>query len=365
MAIRVTALRPEDESAYERMLLGNPSSLFYSSLRYRDFLRQVVPWGKDRYLAAFDDQGMAGVLPCFVHRGGALGTVVNSLPFWGSNGGLVFASRISERGPVALALIDAYVALAEEVDAVSATLISNPLTPMRDLYQKHLPHDFTDYRLGQLTRLPVVADSADPGPALMDMFHQKTRNMVRKAQKNGLRACHDSSLDAMRKLYDLHCNRLHALGGMAKPWNVFQAIREVFSYDRDYRVYLAEKQGRIVAALLVFHFNKSVEYYIPASEPEFRTLQPMSLLIFESMKDAVRRGASTWNWGGTWESQKGVYRFKSRWGATDRRYHYYTWLRDRAILDQDQEAILSAFPFFYVCPFSELRSQAGAGTTGT
>ena len=56
----------------------------------------------------------------------------------------------------------------------------------------------------------------------------------------------------------------------------------------------------------------------------YRSEQPLSVLIFRAMQDAIKeKGSKHWNWGGTWKSQHGVYRFKSRWGAHDNKYRYH------------------------------------------
>ena len=47
----------------------------------------------------------------------------------------------------------------------------------------------------------------------------------------------------------------------------------------------------------------------------------MSLIIFEAMKDAIKRGQRNWNWGGTWLSQKASMTLK-KWGI-DYPYHYF------------------------------------------
>jgi hypothetical protein len=74
----------------------------------------------------------------------------------------------------------------------------------------------------------------------------------------------------------------------------------------------------------------------------------------------VRRGCRLWNWGGTWTSQGGVYRFKRKWGAEDRPYRYFIRINDRSVLDATPEELLERFPHFYVVPFSALRSAAPA-----
>jgi hypothetical protein len=153
-----------------------------------------------------------------------------------------------------------------------------------------------------------------------------------------------------------------AVGGLAKPFCVFEAIAEIFTYDHDYRVYVADNKGATIAALLVFFYNGVVEYYTPAADVESRHLQPMSLLIFTAMQDAVRQDHRWWNWGGTWATQNGVYRFKKRWGTVDRPYFYYTTVFDKRILRSSREQLLKAYPYFYVLPFSQVQVTGTART---
>jgi hypothetical protein len=70
------------------------------------------------------------------------------------------------------------------------------------------------------------------------------------------------------------------------------------------------------------------------------------------MQEAVRRGCTIWNWGGTWVSQLGVYRFKSRWNTTDARYRYFIKeYQPDAFRDRQRGELLDAYPFFYAIPF--------------
>jgi hypothetical protein len=61
-----------------------------------------------------------------------------------------------------------------------------------------------------------------------------------------------------------------------------------------------------------------------------------------------------WNWGGTWESQTGVFRFKRKWGAVAKPFCYYTQLNDRSLLTWPRERFVQEFPHFFVVPFSAL-----------
>ena len=73
----------------------------------------------------------------------------------------------------------------------------------------------------------------------------------------------------------------------------------------------------------------------------------MSALIFHAMAELTADGYELWNWGGTWPSQKGVYRFKSRFGAADFPYRYFNKIFDPAILKYSQAELNSFYEYFY------------------
>jgi lipid II:glycine glycyltransferase (peptidoglycan interpeptide bridge formation enzyme) len=191
----------------------------------------------------------------------------------------------------------------------------------------------------------------------MALFHKKTRNGIRKALKSGIEIDHSDSLDALEALAGIHKKNIQAIGGLHKPFSVFKAIRDTFRYDGDYRVYLAQKEGQIIGALLAFFYNRTAEYFTPAVEEAYRSDQVGSLLAFVAMQEAVRRGCGHWNWGGTWKTQEGVYRFKSRFGAKDWEYTYYIREFDPSLRQLGREDVLAAYPYFYVLPFGILEHK--------
>jgi lipid II:glycine glycyltransferase (peptidoglycan interpeptide bridge formation enzyme) len=103
----------------------------------------------------------------------------------------------------------------------------------------------------------------------------------------------------------------------------------------------------------VFYFKDTVEYFTPVITHDYRHQQPLSLIIFEAMKDSINRGIKKWNWGGTWGTQEGVYRFKSRWGAKDFPYQYHIHYRPEAKLLTRNE-VMDHYAFFYYLPYDLL-----------
>jgi GNAT acetyltransferase-like protein len=352
MSIRVERLGDANADDYRHVLKTAPHVLLHSSLTYLAFLERVLVAAHPHYFIAYENERPVGILPAIVGANPRYGPVVNSLPFYGSNGGVTTSADARDVVAVYGALLGALDDLATSVHAVASTVISNPLDDSTTFYESRGAHTFRDERIGQVTSLPPA--EGDVAAALMGMFHQKTRNAIRKAEKSAIAFGHEDTLTALRALAELHRQNVEAVGGRAKPWQVFAAIRETFAYDHDYRVYTAEYEGQVVAALLVFFHQKTAEYFTPATAEAFRSLQPMSLLAHRAMEEAVQRGCTHWNWGGTWRSQHGVYQFKSRWGTRDLPYYYYTRLFDRDLLRLTPTELLREYEFFYVLPFDEL-----------
>jgi len=347
--IEISMLNDGDAAAYDALHGDVPTSLLYTSDRYRRFLRAILPMARDQYLTAKSSGEIVGALPLFRIERDGLGAVLNSLPFFGSNGGLLLGPAAD--ATVATDLLDAFAELARSASA--STIIGNPLTDLHPVYERMLDVTHRSERIGQFSDLPVSDDVED---AIFAMAHPARRRAIRKGLRGGFSIGHDDSLAALHELARLHHDNITAIGGMHKPRDVFDAIRTTFRYDTDYRVYVARLDGHIVAALLLLFHGHTVEYFTPAILEQHRSLQPMSALIFHAMVEATRRGFRRWNWGGTWLTQSGVYDFKRKWGTRDLPYYYYTNVSDDGLLDISQPALVEAFPHFFVVPFSALRS---------
>jgi len=353
MTIEIKVLNPNTEADYRQLLANAPAAMFNHSLLYRKFLQKILIDAEDHYLLAYEAGELMAALPLFLKHG-YLGSVVNSLPFYGSHGSVVAKSNAGKS--VIKALLDAYSAFCDNREVISSILIESPIDPNKKIYSSY-KSDYVDARIGQITVLPEPCAMHEVEDRLLSLYHQKTRNIVRKGLKSGFIVRHDGSQKTFEELHALHDENIRSIGGEAKPWEVFEAIRDIFQYDKDYRIYIAICDEQIVCALLVFYFKGIVEYFTPVTLKSYRKHQPLSLLIFIAMRDAViERGSTHWNWGGTWLSQDGVYQFKSRWGTTDYPYRYHIKANRGSSFFQNKNKsdFLSGYPYFYIVPFTVL-----------
>ena len=162
------------------LLEAEGNELFHYSAPYLEFLRACLPGASIELLEHRTNAELDGILPVAVLRHSEYGTVINSLPFFGSHGG-PFAADSS--AGIRLALLRDLIDLAEGLDAASSTIIENPFHPFNDGEIAASRHTVTDDRIGQLTELP---EGEDVEAALFDTFHLKTRNAVRKGLKLSL-----------------------------------------------------------------------------------------------------------------------------------------------------------------------------------
>lgn len=344
---RIEILNEQYEEKYEKFVHSTTKSFIYHSLKYRKLLEGLFSKDESEYLIAIDaDDNVIGCLPVF-YRDGALGRVANSLPYYGAHGCV-----LSESDEVRKQLLEKYMNITNK-SCVASTIVGSPIEDYDALYKEKLRPDFIDERIELMTYFRYDIDKSN-AEVLMEQFHYKTRNAIRKAEKNGVRVVVDNSKDARDFLRVVHKENMIAVGGIPKSKDFFDLFPTVFEAGRDYNIYIARMEDKNIAAMLIFYFNETVEYYTPAILSEYRSYQPLSLMIFVAMQDAMNRRMEKWNWGGTGINQNSLYSFKSKWGTTESRYYYYTSIKDKKLLTIPKEVIGEIYSNYYVYPFNQV-----------
>lgn len=345
--MRVEILTPSLISYYENYIRGKEHCLFYYSTKYKNFLKKLLNCEEEYLLAVEGLNEIRGILPLMYIEVGEL-RIYNSLPYYGSNGGIV-----ADNKEAYTKLLKAYNEIACNTKTLSSTVIQNPFLRQDSI---DYVYNFQDSRIAQITNISLEGEK--DSKEFLERVDPSARRNIKKAIREGIKIELDHT--QLNRLREIHQANILALGGIPKSNTFFDLIPHYFSPNEDYDLYVAKKDDTIIAGLLVFYFGKTVEYFTPAIDSQFRTYQPLSLLIITAIKEAAQKGFKWWNWGGTWESQKGVYKFKKKWGAADFKYFYYTQLNDLSILNWSQDKILKSFQNFFVVPFKYLeRNKEG------
>lgn len=349
---KVRMMTSADEADYTQFASRVAPSNVYGSLAFRDFLAKIVPGRASYFLAYGGDGTLVGALPMFECQEEGLGLVVNSLPWFGSHGACLLEDKSAWK--VRHALVSALRTHLHANRGLSANIV---LTPAEDVYVDQYVEasggTVCDTRIGQVTILP------DAGPELQKRLEahlrQKTRNLCRKALRQGFSEWQGDDDWAWEFLYHTHRENIEALGGRCKPREHFDALRSGFD-GRNRRLSVALDDGQPVAALLLLLWEGTVEYLTPGVRVECRSRQPLSFLIWRAMLELAGRGFRNWNWGGTWASQQTLHHFKAGWGAEDRPYSYVLLTCPGVIekLRPWRKRIRDLYPFYYLLPYQWL-----------
>ena len=335
--MHIVKLNKDLEPEYERFVEKHAFSVFYYTLAYRDIIIKLLKC-EDEYHVLIDKDEVRAILP-ILSKTGKFGKVFNSLPYYGAHGAI-----LAENEYYYQALLKKYDELTKTVAA--SCYIENPL--FRDALKPE--HDYVSERVCLINTIKDL----DSEELLMQSFESVRRRNVRKAIKENIQVRIDNSPDSLRFLYETHKINMEAIGGKVKEWDFFDSIDQFFTKNKDYNLYIAELNGKKIAALLLFYFNKSTEYYTPVIVEEYRNMQPLAIMVFRAMQDSVVRGFNYWNWGGNGIGLNSVYQFKKKWGAEDYLYNYYIKINNRAILDASPEELSGEYDNFFVVPFDKL-----------
>lgn len=351
MNVKIKLYSDEMEKLYINFLNSSNNSMFYHCLSYRKFLKEIFSDCEDYYICAFIGNEIFAVLPVFV-KPGKFGNIINSLPFFGSHGGIIYrGDKINKF--CEMSLLKYLEKLCKVKKVFSCTIIGTPFEKDQLIYKLFNPN-LHDDRIGQITKLPICDDKIKCEESLFKLFHSKTRNSIRKGLKSNFKIICDNSLQSFENLYRLHKKNMEYIGGKAKKKDIFDTIFRVFKPNDEFNIYSALYDGVTISAILLFYHKGTVEYFCPATDLNFKNKQPLSVLIYKAMMDSVLNKKSLlWNWGGTWSTQKGVYFFKSRWGSSDYPYKYYIKTFFNFKKNQYSASQLNeSYENFYSLPFS-------------
>lgn len=141
----------------------------------------------------------------------------------------------------------------------------------------------------------------------------KNRNMIRKAEKNGIEIKHGKGLDLFKdfkRIYNATMEKDHA-----EEYYFFgNAFYE--SIDRDlhdnYEIFYAVLNGEIIAMSIMLFANDQMHYHLSGSMIEFRNLAPSNLLLYKAALWGYEQGCKTFHLGGgVGSGEDNLYKFKA------------------------------------------------------
>ncbi|MFH1740811.1 MAG: GNAT family N-acetyltransferase [bacterium] len=143
-------------------------------------------------------------------------------------------------------------------------------------------------------------------------YAPRHRTKIRKAQRSGLEAIIDNSVEGIRAYKDLYKESM-------KRWEGDLAFDPDFLDEwidappEEVSLWLCRRQGEALAGMLMFYSPVEAHYWSGASDKDSSEFHPNNFLASCTVEDAVKRGCRTYNFASS-AGLPGVIQFKEQFG---------------------------------------------------
>ncbi|HPR34629.1 MAG TPA: peptidoglycan bridge formation glycyltransferase FemA/FemB family protein [Anaerolineaceae bacterium] len=170
-------------------------------------------------------------------------------------------------------------------------------------------------------RNSVLLDLEKSEDDLLAAMKQKTRYNIRLAARKGVQVRH-GELAELSILYKMYAETAVRDGFVIRHEDYYLKTWREFIEAGMAKILIAEVENEPIAALILFHFNRTARYMFGMSTENSRDLMPNHLLQWEAMRLAKQLGCHTYDMWGAPEvfdesdSMWGVFRFKEGFNGT-------------------------------------------------
>lgn len=143
-------------------------------------------------------------------------------------------------------------------------------------------------------------------------IHSKNRNMIRKAEKNGIIIKHGQGLelfDDFIKIYNATMDKDNAEAYYYFKPEFYKSIHE--DLKDNYEMFWAEYEGKIIAMSIMIFANGRLNYHLSGSDLQYRNLAPSNLMLYKAAIWGMKKGMKTFHLGGgVGSGEDNLYKFK-------------------------------------------------------
>lgn len=254
----------------------------------------------DPFLLYYEENGLRAIY-VYMRRETALSGVYDSVTPYGY-GGVLFEGDTSEKNRKAF--WSAYLEKMKDENVVDNFVRYHPV-----LKNAILMKDISNViDLGKT----IAFDLYSP-EVIWENIISKNRNMIRKAEKNGVTIEHGKGMDLLDRfteIYNATMDKDHA--------EEYYYFKRPFyeSIDRDlqgnYEMFYAMYEGRPIAMSIMIFANGRLNYHLSGSDIEYRNLAPSNLLLYKAAIWGYEQGCKTFHLGGgVGSGEDNLYKFKA------------------------------------------------------
>lgn len=150
----------------------------------------------------------------------------------------------------------------------------------------------------------------------MHQISSKNRNMIRKAEKEGVTIIESEDYETFRRLYDCTMSDLHAESFYFFPPRYYEEYKRAFK-DKSLLL-LAELNGKVIAGSMFMFSDNFAHYHLSARNREYSRYAANNLILWHGIQKAKERGCKWFHLGGgtTGNDEDSLLKFKKEFSKT-------------------------------------------------
>ncbi|MFA7170156.1 MAG: peptidoglycan bridge formation glycyltransferase FemA/FemB family protein [Candidatus Paceibacterota bacterium] len=146
------------------------------------------------------------------------------------------------------------------------------------------------------------------------------RNLIRRAEKDGVEIVQGDSEEFLKKFYAIHMETVQRHHFVPFSYEYIKAELEAFQKDRQIGIFNAKYQGKIISSAIVVFYGNEAFYHHGASSSEYSKVPSSYLALWTAILEAKKRGIEKFNFYGIVENKPkhpwyGLSRFKKGFGG--------------------------------------------------
>lgn len=181
----------------------------------------------------------------------------------------------------------------------------------------------------------------------MHQISSKNRNMIRKAEKEGVIIVESDDYESFRILYDATMADLHAEDFYFFPPKYYEEYKQTFKENS--MLCLAMLDGKVIAGSMFMFSDDYAHYHLSARDREYSRYAANNLIIWYGIQKAKKRGCKWFHFGGgtTGEDDDTLLRFKKEFSKTLCEFWIGKRVHNQEIYDQIVEQWKTKHPESY------------------
>lgn len=275
---------------------GQNGGTVFHAFEWGDVIEHAFDY-KRVYLLAEED-GILGIMPLFYLKGFMAGRRLVSLPVSDVGGPIGSPSAVHE--------------LLESTQQLMLDCAAD-YVEVKSLLQEE------DYVAGKqyvTFRLNLPGSEQE----LQHVIGKKNRNLVRKAEKEGVRIEQVRDSAGIDEFYGVYAKTMKDLGTPPYPKKFYGYMQSILAPKGKATILVAKHGEETVAGAVFLKFGETMYYFAGVSPHKYRHLSSNTLLVYTGLTQAVKEKIKLFDFGRT--QTIGVYNFKKDWGGREEKLTY-------------------------------------------